>query len=70
MNTTKIECWNPGTMAEDMITPEDLREPTRKLLSLLDDPQPGIFTWWEFLNDRMIEVHGLLDRLIIPDFLF
>ena len=28
-------------MAEDMITPEDLRELTRKLLSLLDDPQPG-----------------------------
>ena len=51
-------------MAEDMIKPEDLKEPVSKLLSLLNDPQPGMFTWWEFLNDRMIEVHGLLDRAL------
>jgi hypothetical protein len=49
---------------DEKITPEDLKEPVRKLLSLLDDPQPGMFTWWEFLNDRMIEVHGLLDRAL------
>ena len=51
-------------MAEDMIKPEDLKEPVRKLLSLLDDPQPGMFTWWEFLDERMLEVYGLLDHAL------
>jgi hypothetical protein len=51
-------------MSDDKIMPEDLKDPVSKLHSLLQDPQYGLFTWWEFLDERMLEVHGLLDRAL------
>jgi hypothetical protein len=51
-------------VAEDNIAPDDLKEPVAKLLSLLEDPHPGLSTWWEFLDLRIVEVHGLLDRAL------
>ena len=53
-----------ATITEDNIAPKDLKEPVAKLLSLLEDPQYGMSTGWEFLDLRMVEVHGLLDRAL------
>ena len=33
-----------------------LKEHTEKLLGLLNDPQPGLSTWWLFLADRLREI--------------
>ena len=35
------------------MTVNELKEEAKKLVSLLEDPQPGLFTWCEFLNDTL-----------------
>lgn len=38
---------------------EQLKEEARKLLSLLEDPQPGLFTWNMFLEERMKRINEI-----------
>ena len=41
----------------------ELTEEVRKLNALLQDPQPGLFTWHEFLKEQSTRVKNLLFRL-------
>jgi hypothetical protein len=46
------------------LTLDDLKEPVAKLHALLQDPQPGLMTWWGFFMERVSEVSGLLDQVV------
>ena len=35
------------------MTMDGLKEEAKKLVQLLEDPQPGLFTWCDFLNKRL-----------------
>lgn len=35
---------------------QDLKEEARKLVSLLEDPQPGLVTWKSFLAERIDKI--------------
>jgi hypothetical protein len=48
----------------EKLTIDDLKEPVAKLHALLQDPQPGLMTWWDFFLMRVKEVSGLLNRVI------
>jgi len=43
---------------------DELQEEMEKLLSLLKDRQPGLFTWNEFLMERMKKIHSLLSCVV------
>ena len=47
---------------EEKLKIEDLKDPVAKLNALLQDPQYGLTTWWEFFNERTLEVYNLLKR--------
>lgn len=34
----------------------ELKTHLEKLLALLDEPELGLFTWWEFLGDELNEI--------------
>jgi hypothetical protein len=34
-----------------------MRDSTKRLLQLLDDPKPGLFTWGDFVRQRVNEIH-------------
>lgn len=42
---------------------EELQEETERLSALLADPQPGLFTWWGFLNERLTKINELSKKL-------
>lgn len=41
----------------------DLREHIRKLLALLDSPEPGLFTWNRAVRERLLELKAEICRL-------
>lgn len=40
---------------------DKLQAETEKLLSLLKDRQQGLFTWNEFLHERLVSIHALIE---------
>ncbi len=38
------------------MTVNELKEEAKKLVSLLEDPQPGLFTWCDFVNERLTNI--------------
>jgi hypothetical protein len=42
---------------------EELKEETEKLSALLAEQETGLFTWWEFLNERLIKINELSKKL-------
>lgn len=42
---------------------EELKDVTRKLLSLLDYPQPGLLSWNRFLKWRLDELKTLIEKI-------
>lgn len=46
------------------MTLNDLKEEAKKLVALLEDPQPGLFSWSMFVKDRIdnisrVKIEGL-----------
>lgn len=38
----------------------DIREQARKLVAILDDPQPGLSTWIEMRNREAVKLYKML----------
>lgn len=38
---------------------EGLRQYAQKILTLLERPEPGLFTWWECLNTALKDLENL-----------
>jgi len=41
---------------------KDLRWDAQKLIELLDDPHPGLSTWWTALEERIQLIHAHLNK--------
>ena len=46
------------------ISLSELKEELQKTLSLLNDPQPGLFTWSGFLSERMQNLNGMTSNVL------
>lgn len=42
----------------------ELKDEAQRLLNLLNDPQPGLWVWNNFLNIRLNAVHELTGELL------
>lgn len=43
---------------------DDLREEAEKLLSILRDPQPGLFTWHQAAHERLVGMRDLISKAL------
>jgi len=43
---------------------DELLKELKKLVGLLEDPQPGLFTWCKFLRERLEGVYELIGKLL------
>lgn len=43
---------------------DELQQEAEKLLSLLNDRQPGLMTWNEFLHERIKKLHALTSQAL------
>jgi hypothetical protein len=43
---------------------DEVKEEARKLLALLEDPHPGLFTWNDFLRIRFERMHELSSQAL------
>ena len=43
---------------------DELQTETEKLLSLLKDRQPGLYTWNTFMFERLAILKGLIDKAL------
>ena len=43
---------------------DDLQQETEKLLALLNDREPGLMTWNEFLHERLQNLHKLTSQAL------
>ena len=41
---------------------DEVQTEVEKLLSLLNDRQPGTMTWNSFLSERLHTIHGLIEK--------
>ncbi|MBI4120826.1 MAG: hypothetical protein HY457_01025 [Parcubacteria group bacterium] len=44
---------------------QDIYDEADRLLALLNDPQPGLMTWHQFVHERLTKLNGLLGRSLI-----
>jgi hypothetical protein len=58
MNTASAATIKKG------INLDELQQETEKLLALLRDRQPGMFTWNDFLVERMTKIHTLTTKAL------
>jgi hypothetical protein len=43
------------------MTPEELLPIARSLVRLLEDPQPGLFTWQKMVRETIEEIHKAVE---------
>lgn len=48
-------------------TLDELQDEVNKLNVLLNDRQPGMFTWHEFLNQRLTEIYRIITKLLLSN---
>lgn len=49
---------------KDGISLDELQQETQKLLALLQDRQPGILGWHDFMHDRLVNLHRLTSKAL------
>ena len=54
----------PLETGENTLGLEKLTESVRQLHGLLQDPEPGLFTWHECTRRKMREVRNLLNEIL------
>lgn len=61
-----VGCYDPSEfeVVEQGINLDELQEETEKLLALLKDRQPGLFTWNELFKKKMEKTHSLLSQIV------
>lgn len=59
--------YKEGEWHEYSISVGDVRQEVEKLLSLLNDPQPGIMTWGSFMSERLRNISDIRNMGIVFD---